>query len=75
MSADAGRKISEGALQMGLQGTDAAVDMEKQHADLSRDIYDAHLKGDIDKAKRLDAERSRLSSQIYGERPITGRAV
>tara|TARA_R110002020_G_scaffold62956_1_gene167946 strand:+ start:1489 stop:2364 length:876 start_codon:yes stop_codon:yes gene_type:complete len=75
MSAEAGRKISEGALQMGLRGTDAAVDMEKQHEELSRDIYDAHLKGDIDKAKRLDAERSRLSSQIYGERPITGRAV
>ena len=70
MAAEAGRRISEGGLQMGLQGTEAGKDIQRSYDELSEQIYDAHRRGETDKANRLDAERSELSKQLYGDRNI-----
>tara|TARA_R100000656_G_scaffold80965_2_gene59338 strand:+ start:89 stop:958 length:870 start_codon:yes stop_codon:yes gene_type:complete len=74
MAAEAGRRVSEGALQMGLQGTEAGQDIQKSYDDLSEQIYEAHRRGESGKAKRLDAERSELSKLLFGDRGIAGAA-
>jgi len=66
MAAEAGRRISEGALQMGLQGTEAGQDIMKRYEELSEEIYEANRRGENDKANRLDAERQVLSPQVHG---------
>jgi len=70
MAAEAGRRISEGGLQMGLQGTEAGQDAEKRHTELTAQIYEANRRGENDKANRLDAERRELSVLLYGDRNI-----
>ena len=70
MAAEAGRRVSEGGLQMGVAGTEAGQDIQKSYDELSDQIYDAHRRGEVDKARRLDAERSELSKQLFGDRNI-----
>jgi hypothetical protein len=70
MAAEAGRRISEGGLQMGLQGTEAGQDIQKSYDELSEQIYEAHRRGENDKANRLDAERREISKQLFGDRNI-----
>ena len=72
LAAQAGRRTSEGTLQMGLAGTEAGADVQKSYDDLSEQIYNAHRRGESDKAKRLDAERAQLSKQLFGDRNIGG---
>lgn len=73
--ATAGRKIDEGLAQLGLHGTEAGVDLEKQYADLTTALHAATDRGDMDKAKRIDAERATISEQLFGDRPVPGRAA
>lgn len=66
MAANAGRLLSEGVLQHGIKGSEAGVDMQAKYDKLSEDISVAYAKGDSVTARRLDAERSKISEQLHG---------
>jgi hypothetical protein len=70
--AEFGRATGEGQPQLGLHGSEAGVNAKNEIAKLTSQIHDAHAKGDSAMARSLDAQRSKLTSQLYGDGAIVG---
>jgi len=67
MTATSGRRIGEGALQVGLNGTEAGQDLEKRSKELAVAVADANAAGDNDKAEILAKERREVNEKLYGK--------
>lgn len=67
-----GRATGEGGVQIGRTSVEGGQDMRKRYDTLSRDLHEAYARGDMDKARELDAERSELSERLHGTGPIVG---
>ncbi len=72
--AETARMDSEHQAQVGLVNTEAGVDLQKQHADLSDQIHAAVNAGNSDLANRLQADREKISEKLYGTGTIVGAA-
>ena len=70
-----GRQNSEGGMQAGFMASEAGVDLKSEHARLTEEINTAHNLGDSAKAQRLDDDRQKISSKLYGNRPIAGQQM
>ena len=70
--AEFGRATGEGQPQLGLQGAEAGANIRNEIGKLTSQIHDAHAKGDGNLARSLDAQRSKLTAQVYGDNPIVG---
>ena len=73
--ANYGRMTGEGALQLGLRGTEAGTNLQKQYDTLTEDMHNAMALGNTEKAKRLDAERRDIGESLFGTGPVPGRAA
>jgi|TARA_R100000093_G_C1943605_1_gene73228 hypothetical protein len=70
--AEAGRLKNEGQLQLGLAGSEAGVDLQEEYDKLTREMHEAHDKGDSILAKSIDAKRRPLSDKLHGTQPAVG---
>lgn len=70
-AAGAGRALTEATLHLGGEGGGPSA--EERRADLTQAIHDARAAGNGARAKELDAERSRLTGELYGNAPIAGQ--
>lgn len=68
-----GRRMGED-VPMLEHDNDKVASLQKQHADLTREINDAIDRGDSKTAKRLDAERQRITERLVPPQPIVGTA-
>jgi len=73
--ANYGRMTGEGSLQLGLRGTEAGANLQKQYDTLTEDMHNAMALGNTEKAKRLDAERRDIGESLFGTGPVPGRAA
>ncbi len=73
--ANYGRMTGEGSLQLGLRGTEAGTNLQKQYDVLTEDMHNAMALGNTEKAKRLDAERRDIGESLFGTGPVPGRAA
>ena len=67
MTAVSGRRIGEGALQVGLNGTEAGVDLQKESSRLANAVADANAAGDGELAEKLAIERRAVNEKLYGK--------
>lgn len=61
-----GRRIGEGTLQVGLTGTEAGVDLQKESTRLAEAVHDANARGDSEAAERLSKERRAVNEKLHG---------
>ncbi len=61
-----GRRMGEGSLQIGLEGTDAGQDLKAKAEQLTKEYHEAYNSGDHDKANRINEERRKINSQLTG---------
>lgn len=73
--ANYGRMTGEGSLQLGLRGTEAGANLQKQYDTFTEDMHNAMALGNTEKAKRLDAERRDIGESLFGTGPVPGRAA
>lgn len=71
LAATVGRRMMEAQVHME-HGSDERKTLEEQREQLTKDMHDARAAGDNDKARRLDAERSEVTNQLYGNGAIVG---
>ena len=70
--AETARMDSEHSAQVGLVNTEAGVDLQKQHAELSEKIHAAVARGETDLANRLQSDREKVSEKLYGTGQVVG---
>lgn len=68
-----GRATGEGGVQVGRTGGEGGQDMRKRYDSLSSELHEAYARGDMDRARELDAERAALSERLHGTGPIVGQ--
>jgi hypothetical protein len=61
--------MGEGSLQVGLEGTEAGVDLKAKSAELAGKVADANAAGNYDEANRLAVERRAVNEKLYGKDP------
>lgn len=72
LAARAGRALVEHRPDIG-RSSEEIVDGEQRIDALTKQIADAHEKGDADSVKRLSAERDALAGKLYANGPLVGR--
>ena len=73
--AEQGRMKSEGGMQAGFLSTEAGIDLKSEYDRLTGEISTAYNNNDKPLAQRLDVERSKISSKLHGNRPISGQQM
>ena len=67
MTATSGRRIGEGSLQVGLNGTEAGEDLQRKSTQLAADYADAVAAGNNEKAESISIERRAVNERLYGK--------
>ena len=71
LAATTGRRMMEAQVHMG-HGDNERNTLKERRADLTKEMHEARDAGDNEKARRLDAERGKLTTELYGNGAIVG---